>query len=80
MPAEKALLAATIEGARLCRADDHLGRIAPGYVFDAIAFAAEPRVDRFGDPGLVSAVIKGGVAQRLAGTMVERWSMLPAAS
>jgi imidazolonepropionase-like amidohydrolase len=78
MPAEKALLAATIEGARLCGVDDHLGRIAAGYMFDAIAFTSAPRVDRFGDPGLVSAVIKGGIAQRLDDTLCERWSELPA--
>jgi imidazolonepropionase-like amidohydrolase len=80
MSAERSLLAATAEGAKLCRVDDHLGRIAPGYVFDAIAFTSEPQVHRFGDPGLISAVIKGGVAHRLNNTMAERWSMLPTAS
>ena len=42
MPTEKALLAAIIEGARLCHVDDHLERSAQGCIFDAIAFTSEP--------------------------------------
>ena len=40
-PAE-ALLAATSEGAELCGVGDHLGRIAPGYQFDAIVLDEDP--------------------------------------
>lgn len=43
MPAEDALLAATAEGAELLGLGATHGRIAPGYVFDAILLDSDPR-------------------------------------
>ncbi|HEY1365868.1 MAG TPA: amidohydrolase family protein [Gaiellaceae bacterium] len=60
-PAE-ALLAATSTGAELCGVDDRLGRIAPGYVFDAIVLDRDPSdLTMFAEPGSVTGVFKGGV-------------------
>jgi imidazolonepropionase-like amidohydrolase len=50
---EEALLAATAGGAELCGVDDRLGRIAEGYVFDAIVLD--------GDPGDLSGLAASGV-------------------
>jgi imidazolonepropionase-like amidohydrolase len=50
---EEALLAATAGGAELCGVDGRLGRIAEGYVFDAIALD--------GDPGDLSGLVASGV-------------------
>lgn len=50
---EEALLAATAGGAELCGVDDRLGRIAEGYVFDAIVLD--------GDPGDLSGLTASGV-------------------
>ena len=39
---EESLLAGTISGAELCGVDEHYGRIAPGYDFDAIVLDEDP--------------------------------------
>jgi imidazolonepropionase-like amidohydrolase len=63
LPLEEALLAATQTGADLCGVGDRLGRIAPGYVFDAILFDEEPSdPSLFTRRGAVSGVFKGGEA------------------
>jgi imidazolonepropionase-like amidohydrolase len=60
---EQALLAATRNGAELCGVGDRFGRIAPGYVFDAIVFDEEPSDPAlFARRGAVSGVFKGGEA------------------
>jgi imidazolonepropionase-like amidohydrolase len=59
-PAE-ALLAATRGGAELCGVADTYGRIAPGFVFDAILLDEDPGdLSRFHEPGAVTGVFKGG--------------------
>ena len=59
---EESLLAATIHSAELCGVDDQYGRIAPGYVFDAIVFDGDPGdLTFFRGPSPVSGVFKGGV-------------------
>ena len=59
---EEALLAATSAGAELCGVGDRLGRIAPGYGFDAIVLDREPTdLTRLGEPGAVTGVFQGGV-------------------
>ncbi len=61
MPAPDALLAATCGGARLCGIDDELGRIAPGYLFDAIVLDRDPADGTlFAEPDIVAGVFKGG--------------------
>ena len=60
---EDALLAATIGGARLCGVDDTYGRIAPGYVFDALVLDQDPGDLRaFASPGAVKGVFQAGRA------------------
>jgi imidazolonepropionase-like amidohydrolase len=60
---EEALLAATRNGAELCGVGDRFGRIAPGYVFDAILFDEEPSDPAlFARRGAISGVFKGGDA------------------
>jgi imidazolonepropionase-like amidohydrolase len=59
---EEALLAATRTGAELCGVGDHLGRIAPGYTFDAIVFDEEPHAELFLRREAVTGVLKGGEA------------------
>jgi imidazolonepropionase-like amidohydrolase len=59
-PAE-ALLAATRGGAELCGVADTYGRIAPGFVFDAILLDEDPQdLSCFHGPGAVTGVFKGG--------------------
>ena len=61
-PAE-ALLAATAGGAELCGVGDRYGRIAPGYVFDAIVLDRDPSdLSVFAEPGAVTGVFKDGAA------------------
>ena len=61
LPASETLLAATIRGAELCGVDHLYGRIAPGYVFDAILLDEDPSdISVFGRPGSVTGVFKGG--------------------
>lgn len=59
---EEALLAATSGGAELLGVADRYGRIAPGYVFDAILLDEEPGdLSIFDRPGgAVTGVFKGG--------------------
>jgi imidazolonepropionase-like amidohydrolase len=60
---EDALLAATRTGAELCGVEQRLGRIAPGYVFDAILLDEEPAGDLalFERSGAVTGVFQRGV-------------------
>lgn len=59
---EEALLAATWNGAQLCGVSAELGRIAPGFLFDAIVLDADPGDPLiFEQPGAVAGVFKGGV-------------------
>ncbi len=59
----EALLAATVNGARLCGVGDRFGRIAPGYEFDAILLDEDPGdLSVFERPGAVTGVFLGGVA------------------
>jgi imidazolonepropionase-like amidohydrolase len=59
---EEALLAATRNGAELCGVGDRLGRIAPGYMFDAILLDEEPGdLTLFDRVGCVTGVFKGGI-------------------
>jgi imidazolonepropionase-like amidohydrolase len=62
MPADEVLLAATIRGAELLGVDDRYGRIAEGYVFDAIVLDEDPSDPAlFAKPGCVTGVFKAGV-------------------
>lgn len=62
---EETLLAATIKGAELCGVADRYGRIAPGYVFDAIVLDEDPAdLSSFGSPDAVTGVFKGGAPVR----------------
>lgn len=71
MPAEEVLLAATCAGAGLCGVGDRFGRIAPGYVFDAVALAEDPSdMSVFRRPETVREVFKGGVARRSGGDLL----------
>jgi imidazolonepropionase-like amidohydrolase len=59
---EEALLAATVGGARLCGVDGTLGRIRPGYIFDAIVLDQDPSDPViFERPGAVAGVFKAGL-------------------
>jgi imidazolonepropionase-like amidohydrolase len=58
---EEALLAATIEGAELCGVGDRYGRIAPGYIFDAIVLDEDPGdLSRFATKEAVTGVFQHG--------------------
>jgi imidazolonepropionase-like amidohydrolase len=58
---EETLLAATRNGAELLGVADRLGRIAPGYVFDAIVLDEDPGdLSLFAQPGAVTGVFKDG--------------------
>jgi imidazolonepropionase-like amidohydrolase len=74
MPAEEVLVAATAGGAELCGVADRYGRIAPGYVFDAIVLCRDPsEMTVFRDKTTVREVFKAGVACRGDGDLlVER--------
>jgi imidazolonepropionase-like amidohydrolase len=59
---EEALLAATIGGAELCGVAHERGRIAPGYLFDAVVLEDDPGdLSLFEHPGAVRQVYKAGV-------------------
>ncbi|HVY18652.1 MAG TPA: amidohydrolase family protein [Bauldia sp.] len=65
MSVEEALLTATLRGAELCGVAATRGRIAPGYIFDAILLGADPSDPTvFADPFTVRQVFKAGVAVR----------------
>jgi imidazolonepropionase-like amidohydrolase len=78
----EALLAGTAGGAELCGVEDEYGRIAPGYIFDAIVLDEDPGdLSRFGQPGVVTGVFKGGAPvvhhERLGwpqSVNLDRWS------
>jgi imidazolonepropionase-like amidohydrolase len=58
------LLTATARGAELCGVADRYGRIAPGFVFDAILLDADPSDPRiFSDRSSVKTVFKSGESQ-----------------
>jgi imidazolonepropionase-like amidohydrolase len=58
---EETLLAATRNGPELLGVADRLGRIAPGYVFDAIVLDEDPGdLSLFARPGAVTGVFKNG--------------------
>jgi imidazolonepropionase-like amidohydrolase len=62
---EETLLAATAGGAELCGVADRCGRLAPGYVFDAIVLDRDPGdLEELAEPGAVTGVFKAGVAVR----------------
>ncbi len=68
---EETLLAATASGAELCGVGDRYGRVAPGYVFDAIVLGCDPSdAAVFRDRGTVREVFKGGVACRSDGDLL----------
>jgi imidazolonepropionase-like amidohydrolase len=59
---EEALLAATSAGAELCGVGDRLGRLAPGYEFDAVLLDDDPGdAETFTRPTGVTGVFKRGV-------------------
>jgi imidazolonepropionase-like amidohydrolase len=58
---EEALLAGTANGASLCGVSDSLGRIAPGYAFDALLLDEDPGdLSCFTRSDVVTGVFKGG--------------------
>jgi imidazolonepropionase-like amidohydrolase len=60
---EETLLAATSGGAELCGVAGERGRIAPGYLFDAVVLDDDPGdLSGFAEPGAVSGVFQGGRA------------------
>ena len=60
---EEALLIATAGGAELCGVAHERGRIAVGYVFDAIVLDADPGdLSVFREPGAVTGVFQSGHA------------------
>jgi imidazolonepropionase-like amidohydrolase len=62
---EQVLLAATAAGAELCGVSDRLGRVAPGYRFDAIVLEDDPGdLSIFESRDAVRAVFKEGAAVR----------------
>ncbi len=72
MPAEEVLLAATAGGAELCGVGDRYGRVAPGYVFDAVVLGADPSdMSVFLRQESVLEVFKGGVPCRTGATLLD---------
>jgi imidazolonepropionase-like amidohydrolase len=75
LSAEETLLAATVGGAELCGVADRYGRVAPGYVFDAIVLDQDPgALSLFAERGAVTGVFKAGrpvVAHPRLGAAVE---------
>jgi len=58
---EETLLAATSVGAELLGVADRIGRVAPGFLFDAILLDDDPGdLSVFAQPGGVTGVFKGG--------------------
>jgi imidazolonepropionase-like amidohydrolase len=61
MTTEEALLAATANGAELCGVGSDLGRIAPGYTFDAVLTDLPPTGETLRQRGAVKGVFKNGL-------------------
>lgn len=60
---EETLLAATSGGARLCGVERDRGRIAPGFVFDAVVLDEDPGdLEVLAEPGAVTGVFQAGRA------------------
>ncbi len=58
---EETLLAATLGGAELCGVAGARGRIAPGYVFDAVVLDSDPGdLSGFAEPGAATGVFQAG--------------------
>ena len=75
MPATDVLLAATVGGAELCGVAQEYGRIAPGYVFDAIVLEQDPSdLQIFANRDSVKAVFKAGVLQTAHPRLLELMS------
>ncbi|GAA2580356.1 amidohydrolase family protein [Dactylosporangium fulvum] len=79
LTAAESLLAATVNGARLCGVEDRLGRIAPGYLFDALLLDQDPGdLTLFERPGCVTGVFLGGVPvlphARIPATALRAWA------
>ncbi len=73
MTPSEVLLAATRGGAELCGVADRLGRIAPGYVFDAIVLDHDPGdLSSLREPGAVTGVFKAGLPAR-PHPRLDRW-------
>jgi imidazolonepropionase-like amidohydrolase len=71
MPAKEVLLAATTVSAELCGVGDRYGRIAPGYVFDAVVLGADPSdMAVFRRRDTVLEVFKGGAPCRTGATLL----------
>jgi imidazolonepropionase-like amidohydrolase len=71
VPAEEVLLAATAGGAELCGVAARYGRIAPGFVFDAVVLGRDPSdMAVFRDRTTVREVFKAGVACRSGGDLL----------
>jgi len=69
------LLAATIGGAELCGVSDRYGRVAQGFVFDAVALEREPSdLRELLEPGAVAAVFKDGRPVARTSRFEEGWS------
>jgi imidazolonepropionase-like amidohydrolase len=78
---EETLLAATSGGAELCGVADRYGRIAPGYVFDAIVLGNDPSdMAVFRDKATVREVFKGGVACRSGSDLLAERGAAPSRS
>ena len=58
---QQALLAATRNGAELCGVAERYGRIAPGFVFDAIVLDKDPSDLEFSRQGSISGLFKSGM-------------------
>jgi len=70
---EETLLAATSGGAELCGVAERYGRVAPGYVFDAIVLDRDPSdMAVFREKRTVRVVFKSGVACRGGDLLAER--------
>ncbi len=71
MTLEKTLLAATSGGAELCGVADLYGRVAPGYVFDAVVLGEDPSdVSVFRRPSAVLEVFKAGAGRKTGSTLL----------
>jgi imidazolonepropionase-like amidohydrolase len=71
MPAGECLLTATASGAELCGVGDRYGRVAAGYVFDAVVLTDDPSdLSVFRRPEAVGEVFKAGVPCRTGGGML----------